>query len=297
METFGSTMTKNTSRRPSSPPASRPVAQARPRWSVRVASSALRSAAVALLGVLAMTGLAAAQFAASADASSQAVSSAALPAPTGLAGSAQCSAKRSVRVDLSWTPSNSRDADGNYLVGYYGVYLMGTAGPGQEVGSVEGGPPASFLTLTLRHSCASPLTLEVQAAQTTSGGGFLSPFSNPLVLAPSSPPTTTTTTAATGSCSATYQVSSQWAGGFTWVVTVTNTGSAPITGWTVTWTYADGQTVSVPSAYNANVSQSGPDVTATNMSYNGSVAAGGSTQFGGAGTWSGVNSVPSLACR
>jgi hypothetical protein len=71
-------------------------------------------------------------------------------------------------------------------------------------------------------------------------------------------------------------------------------GGPGVTGWTVTWTYANGQTMS--NAYNASVTQSGAKVTATNMSYNGTIAAGASTQFGGGGTWSGTNTAPVLTC-
>src|SRR5579875_1168923 len=92
---------------------------------------------------------------------------------------------------------------------------------------------------------------------------------------------------AQGTCSASYAISSQWSGGFNWLVTVT-AGSEAITGWKVTWNYANGQTIANP--YNATVTQSGANVTATNMSYNGSIAAGASTQFGGGGNWSGTNS-------
>jgi mannan endo-1,4-beta-mannosidase len=94
-------------------------------------------------------------------------------------------------------------------------------------------------------------------------------------------------------------VTSQWAnggsngGGFNATVTVT-AGSSPLTGWKVTWTFANGQTVT--SAYNANVTQSGSSVTATNASYNGSLAAGTSTSFGFQGAWSGTNAVPALSC-
>lgn len=67
-----------------------------------------------------------------------------------------------------------------------------------------------------------------------------------------------------------------------------------MSGWTVNWTYADGQVVT--GHYNAVLSQSGAAVTATNESYNGAVAPGGSTAFGGGGTWSGANSAPTLTC-
>lgn len=48
-------------------------------------------------------------------------------------------------------------------------------------------------------------------------------------LAPVTPP-------APGVCSVTYAVSSQWTGGFTAQVTLRNTGTAPLNGWTVRWT-------------------------------------------------------------
>jgi endo-1,4-beta-xylanase len=86
----------------------------------------------------------------------------------------------------------------------------------------------------------------------------------------------------------------QWTGGFQFSVNVTNSGSSAISGWTITWPYANGQTVT--QAWNATVTQSGSNVTATNMSYNGTVAAGTGTSFGGLGSWNGTNNVPTLSC-
>jgi mannan endo-1,4-beta-mannosidase len=71
-------------------------------------------------------------------------------------------------------------------------------------------------------------------------------------------------------------------------------GSSALSSWKVTWTYANGQTIT--SGWNANVTQSGSSVTATNASYNGSISAGASTSFGFQGTWSGTNAVPTLTC-
>jgi hypothetical protein len=110
--------------------------------------------------------------------------------------------------------------------------------------------------------------------------------------------TTTTTVAPSGSCNATYSILSQWtnggsSGGFTANVTVT-AGSSALSSWKVTWTYANGQTVT--NAWNANATQSGSSVSATNESYNGSLAAGASTSFGFQGNWSGTNAVPTLTC-
>src|SRR5690242_10928853 len=82
--------------------------------------------------------------------------------------------------------------------------------------------------------------------------------------------------AATG-CRVSYAVGSQWTGGFTATVAVTNLGD-PLTGWTLRWTFGAAQTVT--QAWNATVAQSGSAVTATNASWNGSLATGGGTSFG-----------------
>ncbi|MEV6304971.1 non-reducing end alpha-L-arabinofuranosidase family hydrolase, partial [Actinoplanes sp. NPDC051861] len=95
--------------------------------------------------------------------------------------------------------------------------------------------------------------------------------------------------AAAAGCSVNYAVSSQWQGGFGANVSITNLGD-PLTGWTLTWTYGAGQTVT--QAWNATVTQSGSAVTARNVSYNGSVATNGTASFGFNGSWTGSNPVP-----
>jgi len=101
--------------------------------------------------------------------------------------------------------------------------------------------------------------------------------------------------AATASCSAAYSVQSDWGSGFTASLTVTNNGSAAITGWTVTWTYAGNQTLS--SGWSGTWSQSGKAVTVTNASWNGALSPAGSTQAGANFTYSGTNTAPaSVTC-
>ncbi|WP_432991553.1 cellulase family glycosylhydrolase [Dactylosporangium sp. CA-233914] len=94
-------------------------------------------------------------------------------------------------------------------------------------------------------------------------------------------------------CTAAYSIVGQWPGGFQGQVLVT-AGSSAIAGWTVKWTYANGQTVN--TGWSANFSSSGANVTATNVDYNGTVGAGQSTTFGFLGSSSGTNSVPALTC-
>ncbi|MFI5910959.1 cellulose binding domain-containing protein [Dactylosporangium sp. NPDC051541] len=92
-----------------------------------------------------------------------------------------------------------------------------------------------------------------------------------------------------GACKVGY-TPNDWGSGFTATVTVTNTGTAPITGWTLKWTFAGNQTVS--NAWNATVTQSGTALTATNASYNATIPAGGNTQFGFQASYTGTNAVP-----
>ncbi|MCL2734621.1 MAG: cellulose-binding domain-containing protein, partial [Actinomycetia bacterium] len=96
-----------------------------------------------------------------------------------------------------------------------------------------------------------------------------------------------------GGCTATLNIDNQWDAGFTATVTVT-AGSAAINGWKVTWTWPGSQQET--SAWSATVQQSGAAVTATNLSYNGAVAAAGSTSFGFQGTASGAFTAPALTC-
>ncbi|MET7400524.1 cellulase family glycosylhydrolase [Dactylosporangium sp. NPDC005572] len=97
----------------------------------------------------------------------------------------------------------------------------------------------------------------------------------------------------TKGCTATYAIVGQWPGGFQADVKVT-AGTAAITGWTVTWTYANGQTVT--QAWSATITSSGAAVTARNVSYNGTLGAGASTNFGFLGSWNGTNTAPAVSC-
>ena len=96
-------------------------------------------------------------------------------------------------------------------------------------------------------------------------------------------------------CGATYQLVNSWAGGFQAQVTVTNDGSSPTNGWTVTWTFPGDQRIT--QLWNGSYAQSGPSVTVNSQSYNGAIAAGGTTTFGFTGTYTANDAAPrGLAC-
>ncbi|SCF37399.1 chitin-binding protein [Micromonospora purpureochromogenes] len=115
------------------------------------------------------------------------------------------------------------------------------------------------------------------------------PTSPPPTTPPPTTPPPTTPPPTAGGCTAAYRVTAQWSGGFQGEVEVT-AGATAVKGWTVTWTFAGGQQVS--QAWNATVTSSGSTVTARNVSYNGSLAAGAKTSFGFLGSGSGANPTP-----
>ncbi|MFI9601189.1 glycoside hydrolase family 6 protein [Streptomyces sp. NPDC052043] len=110
----------------------------------------------------------------------------------------------------------------------------------------------------------------------------------PTTPPPTSPPPTTDPPA--GACAVDYAISSSWAGGFNADVTVRNSGGAAINGWSLKWTFPNDQ--KVVNAWNATATQSGNAVTVTNLDYNGSLPAGGSTSFGFQGSAGSTNSAP-----
>lgn len=127
----------------------------------------------------------------------------------------------------------------------------------------------------------------------TAGWGTGGPTTPPTTTPPVATPPVTTPPATGRTCTAAYSVSGQWTGGFQGAVRVT-AGTSAITGWRVTWTFGNGQTVS--QSWEANVTTSGATVTATNVAHNGALGAGASTSFGFLGTWNGANNLPTVTC-
>ncbi|KWV31253.1 cellulose-binding domain-containing protein [Micromonospora rifamycinica] len=94
---------------------------------------------------------------------------------------------------------------------------------------------------------------------------------------------------AAAGCRITYTVTTQWSGGFSANVDLTNLGD-PLTAWTATWTFGAGQRVD--QGWNATFNQNGSSVSAANAGYNGSVGTNGTVSFGFNGSWTGSNPVP-----
>lgn len=91
------------------------------------------------------------------------------------------------------------------------------------------------------------------------------------------------------SCHVVY-TPTDWPGGFTANVTITNTGTAAINGWTLGFTFPGDQTVT--HGWNATVTQHGTGVTASNLAYDATIAPGASQSFGFQGTWAAADTPP-----
>jgi chitodextrinase len=81
-----------------------------------------------------------------------------------------------------------------------------------------------------------------------------------------------------GGCTATYRVTSSWNGGFNGEVTIRNTGTATIAGWTAAWTRATGVTIN--SLWQGIPTHSGQNTSVRNEHYNGGLAPNGTAAFG-----------------
>jgi len=139
---------------------------------------------------------------------------------------------------------------------------------------INGGRVYSFtLPAACGSTCGQPYTA---TTYTTSDGGTTAPATTP-------PTTTPTTTPPAGACTAGSAVTGSWSGGYQSAVTVT-AGSTAINGWTVRWTFTNGEQVT--QMWNATHTTDASTVTARNAAWNGTLAANATTSFGytGSGT-------------
>jgi acetylxylan esterase len=112
---------------------------------------------------------------------------------------------------------------------------------------------------------------------TTSSPPPVTTSSPPPVTTSSPPPVTTTTPPPSGGCSVQDTVGA-WNTGLTSNITIKNTGTSTINGWTLTFTLPSGQTIA--NGWSATYSPTSGAVSAKNVSYNGTLAPGASTTIG-----------------
>ncbi len=158
---------------------------------------------------------------------------------------------------LTWAAST--DTGGSGLAGYNVYREQGATDP--QLGTTT----TNSITLT----GLTPNTQYQVYVRARDGAGNLSAVSNTVQI-------TTQPGTSTGGCSAVATVQTQWNNGYViQPLTITNTGTSTITGWTVTFTLPAGHTLT--GSWNGTVTVSGQTVTVRNVSHNGTLAPGAST--------------------
>ncbi|MGI5158463.1 cellulose binding domain-containing protein [Microbispora sp. CA-102843] len=111
---------------------------------------------------------------------------------------------------------------------------------------------------------------------------------------PSPSPSPTPSPTGDRGCTATYSTVNSWPGGFQGEVTVRNTGSSALNGWTTRMTLAAGQ--SITNLWGGVNTGTGGAVSVRNAPYNGTVAAGGTTTFGFVANGDGAAAPGGVSC-
>jgi cellulase/cellobiase CelA1 len=175
----------------------------------------------------------------------QAGSESALTAP----GSPTASSVTATQATVSWTPSSGGPVDKYNVYKQFGTdsELLGTSTSG------------SFTVNNLVPGTA--YTLNVVAVDQK---GYLS--------LPSAPVRFITSTPASSTCTVNYDVTDGWGSGFVTNVSITNTGPDAINGWTLAFSFPASTESITSSNWNANWSENGANVTATNISWDGTLA-------------------------
>ncbi|KJK45177.1 hypothetical protein UK23_27000 [Lentzea aerocolonigenes] len=139
------------------------------------------------------------------------------------------------------------------------------------------GMDAAPTTAAVPSTSTPPKRVQPQPATTTP------PPPPPVVTTPPPPPPAPP-------CKVSYWIEGQWPGGFKGGVTIKNTGRAAINGWTLGWSFGDGQTVQ--QMWNASSSQRGAAVSATGAFYVATIAPGGEVSLGFLGSMRDRNTAP-----
>lgn len=151
---------------------------------------------------------------------------------------------------------------------YNGTTLVGTA-------------TSSPYTFNWTNVAANSYILTAKAYD--SGGG--STVSAPVAVTVNAPGSTVI------ACQLHYTMN-QWTTGFSVGITLTNSGTTPITGWTLTFAFSGNQQIT--QLWNGTLTQTGANVSIKDAGYNANIAPGNYTSLGFNGSYSGVNAPPTI---
>jgi serine/threonine protein kinase len=161
----------------------------------------------------------------------------------------------------------------------------------------SGKHPIARVSISTTQTHATPVPGQTQPGVTpgaTEGTIALQPTPTPTPIPPAKPTPTTGTTPtsppASGlSCSVHYQVTSQWRSNFIANVTINNTSSTSVQGWTLIFSFSAGQQVMF--GWNGHFTQHKSQVTVTSDNDN-TLAPGNSITPGFSGRWNNTSNPP-----
>ncbi|GAB3434557.1 endo-1,4-beta-xylanase [Flindersiella endophytica] len=177
-------------------------------------------------------------------------------------------------ANLTWGAST--DTGGSGLAGYNVYREQGTTDP----------QLASAATNSIQLTGLTANTQYQVYVRARDGAGNLSGNSALVTF-------TTQSGGTTGTCRITYSANN-WGGnnGFTGTVTIANTGTTAINGWTLAFTFPSGQRITDSWAATWTQPSGSANVTATNLSWNGTINPGNTTSIGFNATHTGTNTNP-----
>ncbi|MBX9395056.1 cellulase family glycosylhydrolase [Streptomyces sp. TRM72054] len=183
-------------------------------------------------------------------------------------GTPSASAVTSTSVTLTWPAAT----DNVRVTAYDVVRVAGASEP----------TVASATTSTATVTGLTADTTYTFAVHARDAAGNRSPRSSTV--------TVTTDDAPAVACSVGYRVVNEWPGGFQGEVVIRNTGTTPLDGWTLSFTFTDGQTIT--NMWGGAASQTGGTVTVTPASYTSTIPAAGSVTVGFVGARGATNTAP-----
>jgi len=265
--------------------------------SVTLAASGLPSGVTAAFGTNPTTGSSVLTL----TASSTATTGSSTVTITGTSGSLSATTTIALTVNAKVTTGFTLSPSASSLTvkqGSSGTDTITVTDVGGFTGSVAftaSGMPSGVTAAFSPTSSTSSSVLTLTASSTATTGAFT------ITVTGTSGSTTATTTitlsvtsSSSGGCTVDYTISPQNSSQFGANITIINGGSTALSGWSLTWTFANGQTIA--SSWNGTVSQSGANVTVSEQSGQSweNIPAGGSySGFGFNGTWNGTtNAIP-----
>jgi acetylxylan esterase len=183
-------------------------------------------------------------------------------------------------LGVSQTPASTDSPQASWTRTRYGG--SGTMAPVEAISIANG--PHNILSSGMAARAIAFFGLDT-------GGPTSGPPSSPSSPPPdTSPPTSSSPPPAGGPCRVTFTVNA-WNTGLTASITIANTGGSTVNGWSLVFTLPSGQAIT--SGWNATYSPASGQVTARNVSYNGTIAPNASVSIGFQATHTGNTGEPS----